>query len=73
MSTQKKRGFRKSEDSFLDAFIKGAQPFGLRDASLKYSEQSRGGLEDDWHRVGREIARATKRYSTERGIVIKRR
>ncbi|MBR1065735.1 hypothetical protein ABIF78_000053 [Bradyrhizobium japonicum] len=73
MSTQKKRGFRKFEGSFFDAFIKGAQPFGLQDRTLKYSEQSRGGLEDDWNRVGSDIAKATKRYSTERGIGIKRR
>ncbi|UQD96124.1 hypothetical protein [Bradyrhizobium japonicum] len=73
MSNQKKRGFRKSEDSFFDAFIKGAQPFGSQTPNLKYSEQSRGGLEDDWHRVGSDISRATKRYSTERGIGIKRR
>ena len=73
MSSQKKRGFRKSEDSFFDAFIKGAQPFGTQTPTLKYSERSRGGLEDDWNCVGSDIAKATKRYSTERGLDKKRR
>ena len=70
MSTPNKRIFR---TSLIDALIKGAQPFGLQDHGLGYSEQSRGGLEDDWHRVGRDIAKATEQYASESSIVIKQR
>ena len=70
MSTQNKRVFR---SSLIDALIKGAQPFGLQDRGLGYSEASRGSLEDYWYRVGSDITKATEQFASENGVASKRR